>query len=245
MARCRDFRDYADADAFIGSRDSRKVGNNTYAERRAGEAIAIRLHATDVVTFHADGSRVLDTGGWTTVTTKDRINAYAFPFHVWSDRGTWKVSRRGEVVALYADGMRIGADGTLTYPDGADPGNAALTDQQTKKRIAKYLRGLTPEVWRDVLMGGAGGDCLYCQFVDSADGTPIGDKFADTSHLESHLDENYYQVSLSFNAVREAGYPNPGLILQIAPDIMKRALRKYFEARLLTGPTSGRRALTR
>lgn len=59
----------------------RKVANNTYAERR-GDSIALKLHDTDVVTYHPDGSITLDTGGWFTVTTKDRMNN-AIPHGTW------------------------------------------------------------------------------------------------------------------------------------------------------------------
>ena len=70
-------RQYADLDAKLTGRcsQSRKVANNTYLQRR-GDDIAVRLHNTDVVTFHADGTATLSTGGWFTVTTKARINDY-------------------------------------------------------------------------------------------------------------------------------------------------------------------------
>lgn len=60
----------------------RKIANNTYAERR-GEAIAVRLHDTDVVTFHPNGDIQLNTGGWFTVTTKERMNSML-------PHGTWE-----------------------------------------------------------------------------------------------------------------------------------------------------------
>lgn len=57
------------------NKNGRKLANNTYAERR-GDNIAIRLHSTDVLTFFPDGKIVVNSGGWKTVTTKGRINAY-------------------------------------------------------------------------------------------------------------------------------------------------------------------------
>jgi hypothetical protein len=75
--------DYATLNERLTGRclERRKVANNTYAERRWPD-IAIRLHDTDVVTLHPDGSITLNTGGWYTVTTKDRLNSY-LPFGVW------------------------------------------------------------------------------------------------------------------------------------------------------------------
>jgi hypothetical protein len=79
-------------DTFLrGGRDpnSRPLQNNTRVERR-GEDIAVRLHATDVVVWHPDETFELFTGGWYTVTTKDRING-ATPARVYSDGGNWFV----------------------------------------------------------------------------------------------------------------------------------------------------------
>lgn len=53
---------------------------------------AIRFHATDVVTLYADGSIRLNTDGWTTVTTKARINSHLPKgWYVTSQRGEWYV----------------------------------------------------------------------------------------------------------------------------------------------------------
>lgn len=67
----------------------RKLQNNTYLVER-GSNYAVRLHNTDVVAIHADGTYTLNTGGWETVTTKDRINGYG-PARVYSHRGVWAV----------------------------------------------------------------------------------------------------------------------------------------------------------
>ena len=57
------------------NKTTRKLGNNTYG-RIEGDSVAIRLHSTDVVTFTTDNKVILDTGGWSTVTTKARMNQY-------------------------------------------------------------------------------------------------------------------------------------------------------------------------
>lgn len=87
--------DYQQANEQLQGRckESRKLCNNTYLERR-GKDIAVRLHATDVITFSPNGDITLNTGGWNTVTTKDRINGYQ-PHHVWSERGTLFLSAYG------------------------------------------------------------------------------------------------------------------------------------------------------
>ena len=54
-----------------------KIASNTtirYSTVYPRETIIVRLYATDIVTFHPNGSAILDQGGWHTVTTNDRIN---------------------------------------------------------------------------------------------------------------------------------------------------------------------------
>lgn len=67
---------YADAEKFLAGKTARKLGNNTYVESigHTVTAIAVRLHATNIVTYHPDGTIVLNTGGWNTVTTRDRMH---------------------------------------------------------------------------------------------------------------------------------------------------------------------------
>jgi hypothetical protein len=47
------------------NKDSRKLANHTYLQRR-GENIAVKLHATDVVTFTPNGDCIFNSGGWLT-----------------------------------------------------------------------------------------------------------------------------------------------------------------------------------
>lgn len=69
---------------------SRKLANNTYLVPRGADAYAVRLHSTDIITIHRDGTFTLNTGGWDTVITKDRLNSFG-PARIYSERGTWAV----------------------------------------------------------------------------------------------------------------------------------------------------------
>lgn len=79
----------------LGKRESRKVGNNTYLIRLSDDSIALRLHATNIIVWHADGRIIYDNGGWATVTTKQRLN-YWGPVSVFQRNYEWFVqgSRR-------------------------------------------------------------------------------------------------------------------------------------------------------
>lgn len=105
--------DYLTASLKLTGRckDQRKLCNNTYLIRRSDEEIAVRLHATDVVTFHADGSIDIGTGGWNTVTTKDRINAYC-AIRVWSESG-YMFARYGNQCVGFDCTAYLGTDGKL------------------------------------------------------------------------------------------------------------------------------------
>src|SRR3954454_13693188 len=97
--------DYESASAYLGSKDDRPIANNTRLVRHAPDRIAVRFHATDVVTYCADGTTELNSGGWLTVTTKDRINGFS-PARVYSERGEWHVYKGGEARARFFDGIR-------------------------------------------------------------------------------------------------------------------------------------------
>lgn len=86
-------------------------------------AISIRLHSTDVVTYYPDGSIRLDSGGYRTVTTKDRINRFS-PIRVWSKNWEW-----------YAQDTRYVWEQEQEYLDGmvfAKPNVLNLSPEQMK-----------------------------------------------------------------------------------------------------------------
>ena len=73
----------------------RKVGNNTYAEILHDNSVGIMLHSTYVVKIHPDNTYTLQTGGWQTLTTKDRINQYS-PVRVYQRNYEWFVTLNGK-----------------------------------------------------------------------------------------------------------------------------------------------------
>jgi len=67
---------------------ARKVGNNTYAEIESDNSVSVRLHGTAVVRFYPNGLVKLNSGGWRTSTTKNRINKYS-PVKVYQKKYEW------------------------------------------------------------------------------------------------------------------------------------------------------------
>jgi hypothetical protein len=82
---------YAEAVSMVHgktNRKERKIGNNTYAEIEYDDSVSVRLHGTAVVRFYPNGTVKLNSGGWRTSTTKDRINKYS-PVKVYQKKYEW------------------------------------------------------------------------------------------------------------------------------------------------------------
>jgi hypothetical protein len=89
-------RNYVEAAQYLAGRDSVKLGNNTWLESFS-DGIAVRLHATRIVLFHEDGRVTLHSGGYRTVTTKDRVNQF-IKGRVYQKNHVWYyVPSRGEL----------------------------------------------------------------------------------------------------------------------------------------------------
>jgi hypothetical protein len=103
---------YDAAIALLGNRPTKKVDNNTTI-RKVGDSVAVRLHETDVVIIRSDGNYVLNSGGWLTSTTKDRINNYS-PASVYQAKRKWFLfDRSNDTNTPFVDGMVVDANGSL------------------------------------------------------------------------------------------------------------------------------------
>lgn len=106
---------FEEAAAFLAEEDEVPLAHNTDllvldtldTPARTIDVIGVRLHSTVVVEMHRDGSYVLDSGGWQTVTTRDRMNRFTPPgVRVWQADHEWFVADRyGE--RPFEDGMTV------------------------------------------------------------------------------------------------------------------------------------------
>ena len=161
---------------------SKFVGCNTLELEYQDGTKAIRYHNTDVITTKPNGDRVLDSGGWRTYTTKERLNRQ---FRVWSDKGIWYVSEPATGKALsYFDGITFDAKGNVK---GVVQEVNLKEVRKVKRKIAKYIK-LVDEL--ESIPFPEAGDCWYCA-LKNKNGQTMGDVSNDSSHLESHLTENY------------------------------------------------------
>lgn len=108
----------AAAELFATAKDKaagKPLQNNTRLEKLENGDFGVRLHATIVVTIHADGTYTLNSGGWQTVTTKERINGYS-PARVYQEKRKWYVftgNGKDATKTPYVDGIRVDATGKV------------------------------------------------------------------------------------------------------------------------------------
>ncbi len=100
---------YTEARAMLNGRNSRKIANNTTLVDQGEGVIGLRLHSTVVVVFDDSGHIILNTGGYRTTTTKDRLNrvARAHGWSVYAERFDWYVSAPDGTRSEFEDGFTI------------------------------------------------------------------------------------------------------------------------------------------
>lgn len=226
----------------------RKIANNTFRYSTTEGCNVIRLHLTDIATQLANGSVRLNTGGWKSVTTKDRINGALGDFglgdfYVYSSKGQWFVGKRPEHVDAipFTDGMIL--------PDAwNDPDARAEAHRQgvAAKLLKKAIRDFVNTTITDggELPQPSGGDCWIC--MAQRETTPEQGEYrgegmkthnGDVRHLLEHIREGYMHGTLIVNALKSGGW-NDWQIANIAyrPNFdrkrVRRAVAKYLQKRL-------------
>lgn len=105
--------DYEGWRAVLNGKGRRKIGHNTYVELdEDGDEPIIRIlyHYTYIASFHRDGIIELNTNGWETSTTKQRINS-VLPtrYGIFQHKHVWFLTDRRESGqdVTYHDKMRL------------------------------------------------------------------------------------------------------------------------------------------
>lgn len=172
------------------------LARNTWRFETADNVVHIRLHATDVVQFLPRGKVKLDSGGWKTVTTKDRINSFS-PYSVYSNKGVWMVHPDSEGRAKgfnpvpFVDGMIL-PDAFKASPKKQE---ALIARQVKMKARIKAIVAKAIQVGKPVPKPN-GGDCWLCMGMMSG---------LDASHIAEHIREGYIHGTLIRNAYHASG----------------------------------------
>jgi len=137
------------------NKTSRKIANNTYLQRR-GNGIALRLHDTDVVTYY-HVSIVLNTDGFWTNVTKDRINVglelAGIPWskaHVFTDNRVWYVGHWDDPkpwTGIYADGITLDYEGNILCGIGEKPDRDSIRKRVRAIKARFDSHEMTDDDW--------------------------------------------------------------------------------------------------
>jgi len=118
---------------------ARLIARNTLEYTRADGARVVRLHDTDILTFPADGGFTIYTGGFSTVTTRARMNA-TLPrgWSVYTSRGALYLGTPRGAAFPVLETATVSADGAVV--SDLAPGDV----DKTRKQIDAYMRA-----WRE------------------------------------------------------------------------------------------------
>jgi hypothetical protein len=209
--------------------DKKKLANNTYLMK--SDCFVIQLHNTNIIKIYPNDIYELNTEGWQTVTTKDRLNEFS-PADIYQKRGVWfvKDNNADKEDKVFFDGIRISKSGEILNSDSA-PSNLIERKKRLDRMVSKYIRGFAKDAIDNGLRNPSSGDCFFCQLFSEND--------KDHTHIYSHLQEDYFVPSLLFNAIKERGYRDPVFIwAMIKSDaeqgkdgMLKSTLRSFFSKR--------------
>jgi hypothetical protein len=172
----------------------KRLANNTFEVIYPSGIKVIRYHHTDIITFNKDKSITLNSGGWKTLTTKERINAYS-PIRIYQENKVWYVSGNLSdkgVSHTFKDGVTVYPNGRVK---GAGPDPKKLL--ALNKSILKYVNGYIEALINREIPKPSGGDCWGCYMRDEKTGKGI----TGNDHLLVHMKEKYYVPSLVMNAI--------------------------------------------
>jgi hypothetical protein len=183
------------------------------------EWVGIKLHRTVVIKFYHDGRIQLNSDGWQTVTTRERMNAYA-PTPRWNqelsqyDAGlnirvyTEKrimyllVSTTHESMwnnpnakrYLYEDNMVIYPDGMVRNQDGELINPYDKSREKVKRKelnqVKKYVTAFISKFIKQEIGNPGNGDCWYCLSHISNSGIPPVNTLHSDGRLTPGFDES-------------------------------------------------------
>lgn len=118
---CR-YIDFESLDEELGSKQMKKIGYETVIRRIDDFTIGVRYHSTDILKVDPTNIVKLNTGGWDTPTTKDRLNQFlsCLGVHIYQKKHVWYI---------------VGDNGTFEYSDGTEvhPGGYVVTPKGKAK----------------------------------------------------------------------------------------------------------------
>ncbi len=190
--------------SLMNGRTDKKLGNNTWGYMAPGGLLEITLHKTVILRATPNGSLKLDSGGYKTVTTKDRLNEYLPAWYqIYQAGGVWHLVHflttyhyGGEMEDfVFADGMVINA-GFAEVHGAADQGEVQRLEL-LGQRINAYAKQYAAAMVRGKVHPAIAGECVACLFPEQHQGQ--------TRHLEEHIQDNLFVPAILKNAMEYKG----------------------------------------
>ncbi len=205
--------------------NSKMLDHNT-VQYSVGNNVFIRLHDTDIISYIGNREIILSSGGWKTMTTKDRLNKFVRKgVMIYSDKGLWYIMDKYGNKSEFYDGIALTTSWKIK--------NKRQVSNKTK-RIIKMIKEYSDRVGElEKLPMPSGGDCWHCSmFTD--DGRTLGE-ISRSDHIFEHIRTKYIHGSIIVNAMRWAGYRDEGISMAFngfgnwrIKGVMRRYLRKQF-----------------
>ena len=234
-------RDSVKPEMLAPGTKARIIARNTFQFTAPNGDKVTRLHNTDVVRKTAKGKTVLNSAGWKTVTTKDRMNSQLKGYRIISEKGVWYVDHVINWHTWDKANRRVAFYDGIVIPDCfKHPAKAAASEKRELTLRSKVKAFVAKLDKMECLPDPSPGDCWLCSMRD-ANGKTMGEHGNDAGHIREHIKEGYLHGSLIFNALQSAGYRNPAFIFQMEqadrkagrkPSNVKRALKKYLYRQL-------------
>jgi hypothetical protein len=183
--------------------------NNTRIVRTSEHSIGIKLHETIVVNYFDDGKIQLNTDGWKTITTRDRMNYWQNDFEIYQMKFIWYL--------LYKDNKYLFQDNMILFPSGKVELNGKVIKPMSsnnekkllklKTKTDKYCKEFIDKFFKHEIEKPNQGDCFYCQgMVEQAElingKIEITGMCTNGDHILSHIKENYFVPTLLNNAIQ-------------------------------------------
>ena len=241
----KEAREYLDKGKNRKKTMERPIAHNTRIEQLDSGTIGIKFHNTFIIKYYSnelhgvkihDGDTIqLNTDGWKTVTTRERMNRFC-PLHVWTDKGVMYISasnwyrihenkRNGIESKVYhfRDRMFFQPDGTVWVKVNSEPVElkpySKKDEQRKRKQLSKidtFIRNYLNKLTNGKMNQPGNGDCFICQAESNPNSTiEIGtltkeDGYVpgifNPDHLLNHIREKYYVPSLMFAVLRSECY---------------------------------------
>lgn len=111
------YTNYEKLAGYLNGKESRKIGNNTFIEKLNDFEIGVKYHRTHIIKIDLTDVITVNTNGWETNTTKDRLNQFLGCRNVgiFQKKGIWYIAGQNETLP-YVDGMQVYPNGHVASP---------------------------------------------------------------------------------------------------------------------------------